>query len=127
MRNIPVDSTRVRFIATGKHAARARYAEMAPDATGKVERKRVPDSHDQDAQGRPLWVVDVMVDDPDADRAEIAAVKVASHEVPETRLGEEVRFVNLTCSAYVQNGSKWPTFTFRADGIERPAAAGKAA
>ncbi|MCX6463784.1 MAG: hypothetical protein NTW05_09345 [Pseudonocardiales bacterium] len=122
MRNIPVDANRVRFIATGKHAARAKFAELTDGS-----RKRVPDSHDTDEQGRPLWVVDVMIDDPGADRAEIAGVKIASHEVPETRLGEEVRFVNLTCSAYVQNGSKWPTFTFKAEGIERATAPGKPA
>lgn len=113
MRAIPVDTARVRFIATGKHAARAKYAELT-DGT----RKRVPDSHDQDDQGRPLWVVDVMVDDPDADRAEIAAVKIASFEVPETRLGEEVRFTGLVAVPYVAQGTGRVALSFRADGIE---------
>ncbi|QJY46946.1 hypothetical protein [Pseudonocardia broussonetiae] len=113
MRAIPVDTTRVRFIATGKHAARAVYAELSDGS-----RKRVPDSHDKDEQGRPMWVVDVMVDDPDAERAEIAAVKVASYEVPETRLGDEVRFLNLVAVPYVAQGTGRVALSFRADGIE---------
>lgn len=113
MRAIPVDTARVRFIATGKHAARAVYAELSDGS-----RRRVPDSHDKDDQGRPLWVVDVMVDDPEADRAEIAAVKVATYEVPETRLGDEVRFVNLVAVPYVAQGTGRVAMSYRADGIE---------
>lgn len=113
MRAIPVDMTRVRFIATGKHAARAKYAELTDGS-----RKRVPDSHDTDEQGRPLWVIDVMVDDPDAERAEIAGVKVASFEVPETRLGDEVRFVGLVAVPYVAQGTGRVALSFRAEGIE---------
>lgn len=113
MRAIPVDTTRIRFIGTGKHAARAVYAELT-DGT----RRRVPDSHDKDDQGRPLWVVDVMVDDPDADRAEIAGVKVASYEVPETRLGDEVRFLGLVAVPYVAQGTGRVALSFRADGID---------
>ncbi len=116
MRAIPVDTTRIRFIATGKHAARAVYAELTDGS-----RKRVPDSHDQDDQGRPLWVVDVMVDDPEADRAEIAGVKIASFEVPETKLGEEVRFINLVAVPYVASGTGRVAMSWRADGIERAA------
>lgn len=113
MRAIPVDTARVRFVGTGKHAARAVYAELSDGS-----RRRVPDSHDQDDQGRPLWVVDVMVDDPDADRAEIAGVKIASFEVPETRLGEEVRFVDLVAVPYVAQGTNRVSLSFRAGGIE---------
>ena len=115
VRAIPVDTTKVRFIATGKHAARAQYAELADGS-----RKRVPDSHDIDDQGRPMWVVDVMVDDPDAQRAEIAAVKIAAFEVPETRLGDEVRFVGLVAVPYVAQGTNRVAISFRAEGIERP-------
>lgn len=113
MRAIPVDTSRVRFVATGKHAARAKYAELTDGS-----RKRVPDSHDTDEQGRPLWVIDVMVDDPDAERAEIAGVKVASFEVPETRLGDEVRFVGLVAVPYVAQGTGRVALSFRAEGIE---------
>ena len=101
MRYIPVDTARVRFLGTGKVAERAKYAELSDGS-----RRRVPDAQDTDDQGRPLWAVDVLVDDPDSDRAEIAAVKVASYEVPETRLGEEVRFTNLTVLPYVLDGGR---------------------
>jgi hypothetical protein len=113
MRRIPVDTTRVRFVGTGKAAARAKYAELA-DGT----RKRVPDAQDTDDQGRPMWVVDVLVDDPDADRAEVAAVKVASYEVPTTRLGQEVKFVGLTALPYVQQGTSRVALSFSAESIE---------
>ena len=113
MRRIPVDCTRVRFLGTGKAAARAKYAELSDGS-----RKRVPDSHDTDDQGRPLWTVDVFVDDPDADRAEIASVKLASFEVPETRLGEPVTFVGLTALPYVLAGQNRVSLSFSAEGIE---------
>lgn len=120
MRRIPVDCARVRFLGTGKAAARAKYAELSDGS-----RKRVPDSHDTDDQGRPLWTVDVIVDDPDADRAEIAGVKIASFEVPEVKLGEEVRFSGLTVLPYVAQGTGRVSLSFTAEGIERPAHQGK--
>lgn len=75
MRRIPVDTARVRFLGTAKTATRAQYAELSDGS-----RRRVPDAQDKNAEGVPMWVVDVLVDDPDADRAEIAGVKVASWE-----------------------------------------------
>jgi hypothetical protein len=55
----------------------ARYecanAPSTPSSNGS--RHRVPDPQDTDDLGSPLCVVDVLVDDPDADRAEIAPVK----------------------------------------------------
>lgn len=116
MRAIPVDTNRVRFIATGKHAARAVYAELTDGS-----RKRVPDSHDKDENGCPMWTVDVLVDDPEADRAEVAGVKIASYEVPETRLGEEVRFIGLVAVPYVAQGTNRVAMSYRAEGIERAA------
>lgn len=113
MRRIPIDTNRVRFLGTGKVAERAKYAELSDGS-----RRRVPDAQDTDEQGRPLWVVDCLVADDDADRAEIAGVKVASYEVPETRLGEEVRFVNLTALPYVQQGTNRVALSYAADGIE---------
>jgi hypothetical protein len=81
----------------------------------------VPDSHETDDKGRPLWTVDVIVDDPDADRAEIAGVEIASVEVPEVKLGEEVRFIGLTCLPYVGQGTNRVALSWSAEGIERPA------
>jgi hypothetical protein len=114
MRRIPVDCTKVRFLGTGKVAERAKYAELSDGS-----RRRVPDAQDTDDQGRPMWVVDVLVDDPEADRAEIASVKVASYEVPETTMGVEVRFTNLTALPYVLSGQNRVSLSFNADGIER--------
>jgi hypothetical protein len=124
MRRIPVDTTRVRFLGTGKVAERAKYAELSDGS-----RRRVPDAQDTDDQGRPIWVVDVLVDDPDADRAEIAGVKVACHEVPATELGKPVKFIALTALPYVQQGTNRVALSFAAEGIEgagqvnKPAAA----
>jgi hypothetical protein len=114
MRRIPVDATKVRFIATGKAAPVSKYAELADG-----QRRRVPDSHDTDTAGRPRWVIDCMVDDPDADRAEIAGVKVGSHEVPEFRLGDEVRFVGLVAVPWVKDGRV--ALSYQAESVEVPA------
>jgi hypothetical protein len=115
MRRIPVDTTRVRFLGTGKVAERAKYAELSDGS-----RRRVPDAQDTDEQGRPMWIADVIVDDADSQRAEIASVKIASYEIPETRLGEEVRFVGLTALPYVLQGTNRVALSFTAEGIERP-------
>jgi hypothetical protein len=122
MRRIPVDCTKVRFLGTGKVAERAKYAELSDGS-----RRRVPDQQETDDQGRPMWVVDVLVDDPDADRAEIASVKVASYDVPTTKLGELVRFVNLTALPYVLQGSNRVALSFAAESIEGIGQQGKAA
>lgn len=113
MRRIPVDTTRVRFIGTGKAAARAKYAELSDGS-----RKRVPDAQDTNEAGVPMWIIDVLVDDPDAERAEVASVKVAAYEVPETRLGQEVKFVGLVALPYVQQGTSRVALSFSADSIE---------
>ena len=122
MRRIPVDSTKVKFISTGKAAARAKYAELSDGS-----RKRVPDAQDADDQGRPGWVIDCLADDPDADRAAICSVKVYGYEVPEFRLGQEVRFVGLTCLPYVAQGTNRVALSFAAEGFELPGQQGKAA
>jgi hypothetical protein len=110
MRRIPVDTSRVRFVGTGKSAARAKYAELSDGS-----RRRVPDAQDANEHGVPMWTIDCIVDDPDADRAEIASVKIASYEVPVTRLGEEVQFVGLTALPYVAQGSNRISWSFTAE------------
>lgn len=122
MRRIPVDTTRIRLIGTGKQAARAKYAELSDGS-----RRRVPDQQDTNKDGVPMWIVDVMVDDPDADRAEIAGVKVASYDEPSTSFGELITFVNLVALPYVQQGTTRVSLSFSADGVERPAASKSAA
>jgi hypothetical protein len=122
MRRIPVDTTAVRFIATGKGAARSKYAQMS-DGTSR----RVPDQHETDDQGRTIFVIDCMVDDPDAERAEIASVKVPSHEEPVTTFGQVIEFEGLVALPYVQQGTSRVAISFSATGIRQPQAPGKAA
>lgn len=119
MRRIPVDTTKVQFVGTGKTAARAKYAELSDGS-----RKRIPDAQDSNAEGVPMWVVDVLVDDDDADRAEVVSVKVASFEEPSTTKWQPVRFRNLIALGYVAQGTNRVAFSFTADAIE---AAGKSA
>jgi hypothetical protein len=49
MRRIPVDTSRVRFVGTGKSATRAKYAELSDGS-----RRRVPDAQDTNEDGVPL-------------------------------------------------------------------------
>lgn len=113
MRNLPIDTSRVAFIGTGKTAARAQYAELSDGS-----RRRVPDAQAKDDNGVPLWVVDVLVDDPDADRAEVVGVRVASFDEPITAKWQPVRFKNLVAMPYVDRQSGRVALSFRADGIE---------
>jgi hypothetical protein len=118
MRRIPVDTSAVRFIATGKGAARAKYAELSDGS-----RRRVPDAHETDDEGKTIFVVDCMVDDPDAERAEIASVKVAAWEEPVTTFGQVVEFEGLVALPYVMNGSSRVAISFSATGIKTQAPA----
>lgn len=113
MRRIPVDTSRVSFIGTGKTVARAQYAEMNDGS-----RRRVPDAQDKNEHGVPLWVVDVLVKDDTADRAEIASVKVASFDEPKCEELKPVKFVNLVALGYVAQGTNRVAYSFTADGIE---------
>jgi hypothetical protein len=122
MRRIPVDTTRVQFIGTGKTAARAQYAELADGS-----RRRVPDAQDKNEHGVPMWVVDVLVDDDEADRAEVVSVKVASWDEPRTEKWKPVRFTGLVALGYVAQGTNRVAYSFTADAIEGAGQTAKAA
>lgn len=113
MRTIPIDTNRVSFIGTGKAAARAEYVELSDG-----NRRRSGNQAKDEATGLPLWVVDVLVDDDDADRAEVVGVKVASYDEPRTEKWKPVRFTGLSVLPYVDRGSGRVGLSFRADGIE---------
>lgn len=113
MRRIPVDTSRVSFVGTGKVAARAQYAELADGS-----RRRVPDAQDKNEHGVPMWVVDVLVDDDEADRAEVVSVKVASWDEPRTDKWKPVKFHGLVALGYVAQGTNRVAYSFTADGIE---------
>lgn len=119
MRLIPVDTARVRFVGTGKTAERAEYGELSDGS------RRKTGNQDKNDAGVPMWVVDVLVDDPDAARAEIAGVKVPSWDPPVTRLGAEVRFVGLCVKPWVQGN--FVQLSWQAEGLEGAKTEGKAA
>jgi hypothetical protein len=112
MRQIPVDTTRITLIGTGKGAARAEYVELTDGS-----RKR-SGNQAKDDNGVPVWVVDVIVDDPDSDRAEVVGVKVSSHDEPVTPKWQPVRFKNLVAVPYVAQGTNRVALSMRADGID---------
>ncbi|GAA2887475.1 hypothetical protein GCM10010472_52250 [Pseudonocardia halophobica] len=122
MRTIPVDSTRAQFIGTGKAAARAQYAELSDGS------RRRTGEQDKDEHGVPLWVIDVLVDDDDADRAEVIGVRVASWDEPKVDKWKPVRFINLVAVPYADRSTGRVALSMRADGIDgqgqqKPAAA----
>ncbi|ODU05556.1 MAG: hypothetical protein ABS81_07280 [Pseudonocardia sp. SCN 72-86] len=105
--------SRCRFVGTGKVAERAEYVELS-----NGERRRSGNQAKDETTGLPLYVVDVLVDDPDSDRAEIVGVKVASHDQPRTELGKEVKFRGLVALPYVMQGTNRVALSFTAEGIE---------
>lgn len=118
MRAIPVDTTKITLIATGKAAARQEFAELT-----NGERRRTGQQAKDTESGMPLWVVDCLLDDDTAERAEVVSVKVPSWDEPKTTKWQPVRFSGLVCVPWVGDGSRRVSLSFRASGIETPAAA----
>ena len=118
MRRAPIDSNRFQLIGTGKTAERAEYVEKADGnkkRSGNQARLIGPDGK----PGAPLFVVDCLLNDPEAERAEIVSVKVGSYEIPTTVFGQPVRFVNLVARPYVRDGRISWSFTRGRDGRRR--------
>ncbi len=115
MRNIPVDTSRLTLLASGKLMPKAEYAELSDGS-----RRRVPDAQAKDREtGLPLWVVDCFLDDDEEEgRAEVVGVTVAMREKPQVQKFRPVHFEGLVASAYVRDGRT--AFTFRATGIAAP-------
>lgn len=121
MRRIPIDTTRISFVGTGKAAERAEYVELTDGS-----RKRSGNQAKDQETGLPIFVVDVLVDDDEADRAEVIGVKILSKYPPETAKWQPVRFINLTAMAYTDQRSGRVAFSFTADGIEGQVTTSKA-
>ena len=121
MRQIPVDTSRITLIGTGKAAARAEYVELSDG------QRRRSGNQAKDDNGVPVWVVDVLVDDETSDRAEVVGVRVSSHEEPVTEKWKPVRFRNLVAVPYADRSTGRVALSMRADGIEGPAQAHKPA
>lgn len=117
---LPIDSTQITLVATGKVRPVKVYAEM-----GDGSRRAVPDSQDKSDAGIPLWQVDVLVDDDEADRAEPVAVKVASEVEPQVTKFAPVPFQGLRCTPYVDRRTNRVGLSFRADGIAPAQANGR--
>lgn len=124
MRQVPIDVTRITLVGTGKQAARQEYAELSDGS-----RERVPGQQAKDKiTGLPVWVVDVLVLDDEATRAEVIGVKVASNDEPRTVPLQPVKFRDLVGVLYVDQKSGRAALSFRASGVEgQPAAQAKAA
>lgn len=124
MRNLPIDTTRMTLLASGKLMPKAEYAELA-DGT----RKRVPGGQQTDRDsGLPLWVVDCFLDDDEEEgRAEVVGVTVATREKPEVKKFKPVEFVGLVATAYVPHGQSRVSYSFRASGIASGASISAAA
>jgi hypothetical protein len=112
MRSIPIDSSRLSLLASGKLMPKPEYAELSDGS-----RKRVPGAQAcHPESGLPLWVVDCFLDDDEEEgRAEIVGVTVASREKPQVSKFRPVEFIDLVASAYVRDGRT--AFTFRASGV----------
>lgn len=112
MRNIPVDTSQITLLASGKLMPKPFYAELSDGS-----RKRDP--HRQavcPVTGVPLWIVDCFVDDEEEDgRAEVVGVTVPSMDRPVVKKFSPVPFEGLVATGYVRDGRV--QFSFRADRI----------
>src|SRR5690606_29862001 len=113
MATLPIDGSKITLIATGKYRPVRQYAELADG-----QRRMVPDSHETNDAGVPLWAIDVLLDDDDASRAEAISVKVPSLAEPVVPSWQPITFTGLVCRPYVLNGSRQVGLAMRAEGIE---------
>jgi hypothetical protein len=113
MRSIPVDLSRCNLIGTGKVSSKAEHVELSDGqrrASGNQQKD--PDS------GLPLWVIDVLVDDDDARRAEVVGVTVPSSIEPDCPKWRPVQFRNVTATIYMDRQSGRATVSLKAEGME---------
>jgi len=121
MRNLPIDSTKIEFISTGKVIPKPLYVELSDGS-----RRRDPSRQATDENGVPLWTVDCLNtgEDDDNRRAETIAVTVASPEKPQVTKFQPVRFEGLVANVWLPKGSRFPEFTFRATGVTNSTGSG---
>ncbi|NMH98910.1 hypothetical protein [Pseudonocardia acidicola] len=116
MRTIPVDLSRLDLIATGKVSSKAEYVELS-DGSRKASGNQAKD----EATGQPLWVIDVLVDDDDARRAEVVGVTVPSADEPNPPKYRPVRFTGVTARIYVDRASGQARVSLVAESVETAA------
>jgi hypothetical protein len=112
MRNIPVDTDRLNLIATGKISPKAQYATLSDGSSRRTGNQATTDD------GIPLWVVDCLVDDDDAARAEVLGVTVAAVDEPQVGKLKAVRFRGVTAMVYRDNMTGQPKVSIKAEGID---------
>jgi hypothetical protein len=112
MRNLPIDTSRVSFISTGKCAPKAEYVTLSDGSS------RRSGNQANDQLGTPLWTVDVLVDDDDAARSEVLGVTIASLDEPAVSKFKPINFRGLTAVLYRDNMSGQPRVSLKAEGIE---------
>lgn len=122
MRDLPIDASKLELIATGKVIAKPRYVE-APDGS----RRKDPNGGQEVDKftGVPLWTVDCIAgsEDDNDRRVETVGVTVQSETKPEVSKFQPVQFEGLTANGYVQNGSRFVQYSFKATGVVKQAGA----
>lgn len=113
MRSIPVDLSRCVLVGTGKVSSKAEYVELS-DGQRRASGNQAKD----ESTGLPLWVVDVLVDDDDARRAEVVGVTVPSADEPVAPKWRPVGFRNVTATIYVDRASGRAQVSLKAEGME---------
>lgn len=113
MRSIPVDLSRCTLIGTGKVSAKAEYVELS-DGQRRASGNQAKD----EATGLPLWVVDVLVDDDDARRAEVVGVTVPFPDEPACPKWRPVAFRNVTATIYVDRASGRAQVSLKAESMD---------
>lgn len=126
MRNLPIDASKFELIATGKVIAKPQYVELADGSRRKDPNGRQATDPET---GLPMWTVDCIAgsEDDDDRRVETVGVTVLSQTKPEVRKFAPVQFIGLTANGYVQNGSRFVSYSFRAEGVAGGAMSGSTA
>lgn len=112
MRNLPVDTAKLNLIATGKISPKAQYATLSDGTSRRTGNQATTEA------GIPLWVVDCLVDDDDANRAEVIGVTVAAANEPTVQKLRPVQFRNVTARVYRDNLTGQPKVSLSADGVD---------
>jgi hypothetical protein len=122
MRALPVDTNAIRMLSTGEVQAVAVWAELSDGS-----RRPVPGAQEKDAHGTPLWTVGALVPPAqEGDRAELIAVRMATHDRPTVQEFTPIRFDGLVCRCSVNRRTGQLAQYWEARGIAA-AAGGKAA
>jgi hypothetical protein len=96
--NFELDAKSTTYLWTGKTTAVPNFDVDTPPGQPR------PQATDQD--GTPLWTIDVLVEDENADRAQVAGVRVAAAHQPVFEKFKAVPFIGLSVSVYVNKAGQ---------------------